>query len=400
LSVPHKQVAGDAVELSSPEFAGPCCGGFFSSPALFARLVVAATFSLIFVGAMVTTHQAGMAVPDWPLSFGSLNPDGWWEQHHVRLEHGHRLFAMVVGLLVGTLTAWVWASWRSLLLSIAVMAILPPVSAKLGASRELIMHLAIWPAAAAFVASLLLHARGRALPFSRTVRILAVTSFFCVCAQATLGGLRVTQETAGALQNAMVLRIVHGIFGQMFLCVNVALAALLSARWLDLDAFRKAAGARTVRTLAWLGFAAVYLQLIVAAIMRHMGAGLAIPTFPAAAPDGSWLPATHSAYVDINFLHTRVGAIVVTLLLIAAAVTAYRKTRDLPQLTRPALGIALLVLVQFALGVFVIWHTKPPTLTSLHVLNGAALLATSLLLAMRASRVVKSGRELNPASSL
>ena len=172
----------------------------------------------------------------------------------------------------------------------------------------------------------------------------------------------------------------------------MALATLLSGRWLQISGNNAVGGVRIVRLLAWWSFIAVYLQLVIAAVMRHLGAGLAIPTFPEAAPDGSWLPAVHNAYVDINFMHTRVGAVIVTVLLVAAAVAAFRKTPSLSEIIRPATTVALLVLVQFALGVFVIWHTKPPTLTSFHVLNGAALLATTLLLAMRASRADKAIR--------
>src|SRR5579862_7371341 len=85
-----------------------------SWPYHFARLVVLATLCLIFLGGMVTTKRAGLAVPDWPLSFGSLNPHGWWMmtdaqgEHLVRLEHVHRLFAELVGLLTIALAVGVW----------------------------------------------------------------------------------------------------------------------------------------------------------------------------------------------------------------------------------------------------------------------------------------------------
>ena len=64
----------------------------------FAQAAVFIVFGLIFVGGLVTSWQAGMAVPDWPLSFGSLNPEGWWANFPVRLEHGHRLLGALVGL--------------------------------------------------------------------------------------------------------------------------------------------------------------------------------------------------------------------------------------------------------------------------------------------------------------
>jgi heme A synthase len=75
-------------------------------------------------------------------------------------------------------------------------------------------------------------------------------------------------------------------------------------------------------------------------------------------------------------------------LLIALGITTLRTAGGERRLSRPAWTLLALVLIQFSLGVFVIWHTKPRTLTTLHVVNGAALLGTTLMLAMRASRVV------------
>lgn len=374
--------------------------GTDSALAWYAKVVVAATFCLVFLGGLVTSHQAGMAVPDWPLSYGSLNPEGWWNQFPVRLEHGHRMFAMGVGVLVGILCAWVWQSWRSLVFAVITSAVVPPIAAKLGAPSAVIMHLAIWPAAAVFVASLLLHGRSHRPATSRTARLLALASFACVCIQATLGGLRVTRETAGALDVALLFRITHGIFAQTFLCVNVALATVLSYRWSTPTIVPQRRLVARLRTLAWLAFAAVFLQLIVGAAMRHMGAGLAIPTFPQASPTGSWLPASHNAYVDINFTHTRVGAVLVTILIIVAGTYALRNLRAFSSLARPARGLIFLVLLQFTLGIFVIWHTKPGSLTTLHVLNGAALLAMALLLALRASKAATATQDLKPATSL
>lgn len=361
---------------------------------------MAATFVLIFIGGLVTSYHAGMAVPDWPLSYGSLNPEGWWDQLPVRLEHGHRLFAMVVGLLVGILCAWVWQSWRALLVAAIVSGVVPQIADGLGASDATVMHLRIWPAAAAFLITIYVQARGRLFVHSPLVRALAIAAFISVCFQATLGGLRVTQETAGLINSANILRIVHGVFAQTFLCINVALAAMLANRWgrpLVLHSPRTAKG---LRMWAWLAFAAVYLQLIAGAAMRHLGAGLAIPTFPEASVDGSWLPAAHNAWVDLNFAHTRIGALLVTALVLITAGYALRRARGIASLVRPAWALICFVLIQSALGMFVIWHMKPKTLTTFHVINGAALLAVTLLLALRASKAAHASRDLQPANSL
>jgi cytochrome c oxidase assembly protein subunit 15 len=182
--------------------------------------------------------------------------------------------------------------------------------------------------------------------------------------------------------------------------VNVALATMLSAAWRTQTVPNDEKSARGLRKWAWFAFGAVYLQLIVGAAMRHLGAGLAITTFPEASPDGSWLPAVHNTFVDLNFMHTRVGAVLVTCLVLVAAGYAMRRMYEFPEIKRPAWTLIGLVLIQCALGMFVIWHLKPRTLTTFHVLNGAALLAVTLLLALRASNAVRSTRGLQPVTSL
>ena len=310
------------------------------SPALafYAKCVVAATFVLIFIGGLVTSNNAGMAVPDWPLSFGSLNPEGWWGNIPVRLEHGHRLFASGVGLLVTILFFWVWFGGKH----------------------------------------------------SRVLRVLTLFAFVGVVAQGVLGGLRVTVETGGNPHLALRLRILHACVAQAELCVLVAIATFVSRGWLTGVWTSAAAKFSAVRRLAWVAVAAVYGQLIVGAAMRHTGAGLAIPTFPEANADGGYLLTVHNKFTDLNFTHTRFGAGFVTLIILTLALLVIRRARGEVRLTSPAIGLLGLVLVQVSLGVYVIWYVKPITLTTIHVVNGAAVLALSLLLALRAGRFAKS----------
>lgn len=305
--------------------------------ALYAKCVVALTFVLLFIGGLVTSYHAGMAVPDWPLSFGSLNPEGWWGNFPVRLEHGHRLFAAGIGLLIMIFCGWAFASAST----------------------------------------------------SGTVRWLTALAFVGVVVQGTFGGLRVTLETAGNLKAAMALRIVHGTTAQVELCLLVILAALLSRGWIEGSWKFSGASLVPVRRLAWLVVFALLAQLVAGAAMRHLGAGLAIPTFPEANVAGSWLPTVHNKFVEINFTHTRVGAIVVTLLVLALSALVFRRADGDVRLTSPTAGLLGLLLVQLSLGVAVILHAKPVTLTTIHVINGAAILALSVLLAVRAGRFVK-----------
>ena len=118
--------------------------------------------------------------------------------------------------------------------------------------------------------------------------------------------------------------------------------------------------------------------------MRHLGAGLAIPTWPQATPDGGWLPVVHNAFVDLNFTHTRIGAIVVSGLIVAFAFRAIGRAGSEAKFVRPAVLLLALIAAQVALGLFVVWNGRPAMLTTLHVVNGAAVLATTCSAAVTA----------------
>ncbi len=297
----------------------------------FAKLVVVAVFGLILVGGHTTTTGAGMAFPDWPLSDGSLNPDGWLTDVMKTLEHSHRLVAGLVATLVAALFFWVRKTSTSV-----------PSGC---------VALAGWALAA-------------------------------VLTQALLGGLRVMLDPGGIAPTtsgiATTFRVLHGVFAQVFLVLVVILAARLSPAWHEVPAHPHAA---KIQRLAHIAVGLYFAQLIVAAAMRHPGAGLAIPTWPKVGAD--WLPAAWNPFIALNFLHTRVLAV-----LLAAHVISLtpRVVRSTPALARPCWLLLALVLVQFALGVLVVWKGKHPHITTAHVFNGAAILATAVLLAARAGR--------------
>lgn len=349
-----------------------------------AQTAVCAVFGLIFVGGLVTSWQAGMAVPDWPLSFGSLNPDGWWANFPVRLEHGHRLLAALVGLFVGVLCASVWGNFRALGFAALTSAIVPVAARSMGAEPWMMAHLGVWPAALVFVITLVLGAGQRVSLVGGSERKLALAAFVLVCCQATLGGLRVTRETAGAIGVAEVLRIVHGCVAQAFLMLLVALSVRISMGQAASGGSKdsSAGGPNPLKTV-WMAVALVYMQLIFGATMRHLGAGLAIPTFPVADPSGSWIPRVHSFYTDLNFTHTRLGAIIVGCAVLWAALKVIRSSASDVAASRAAIRSGLLVLAQIGLGILVILHQKPRTLATLHVVLGAALLASVTAMAVR-----------------
>lgn len=297
----------------------------------FAKLVVVSVFILIAVGGHTTTSGAGMAFPDWPLSDGSLNPDGWLTDMMKGLEHSHRLIAGVVATLVGVLFFWVRASRASV--------------------PEGTVAIAGWALAA-------------------------------VLAQALLGGLRVVLDPQGIAATtsgiAMTFRVLHGVFAQVFLVLTVIVAARLSPVWQSMP--QHPHGAK-IRRLAIAAIILYFAQLIVGAAMRHPGAGLAIPTWPKVGD--AWLPPDWNIFVTLNFLHTRVLAFLITGHVLSIIPRALRSTT---RLARPTLLLAALVALQILLGVFVVWKAKHPHITTTHVVNGAAILATAVLLAARAGR--------------
>ena len=118
--------------------------------------------------------------------------------------------------------------------------------------------------------------------------------------------------------------------------------------------------------------------------MRHMGAGLAIPDFPLAF--GRLVPPLDSSAVVVHFMH-RLGALIVTLCVgwtLARILSRYRAER---RLLRPALLLGGLVLLQLTLGALTIWTRRMVLPMTAHVAVGAAVLATSVVIALRAARL-------------
>jgi cytochrome c oxidase assembly protein subunit 15 len=129
----------------------------------------------------------------------------------------------------------------------------------------------------------------------------------------------------------------------------------------------------------------VFIQLILGALMRHTGAGLAIPDFPLAL--GRVIPPFVSQGVLIHFLH-RVGALVVTIAIVWTVARVLSTFGNEVQLRRPSLGLLALLMLQLTLGALTIWTQRAITPMTAHVAVGAAVLATSVILALRTTRLV------------
>jgi cytochrome c oxidase assembly protein subunit 15 len=175
-------------------------------------LVACATFLLLIAGALVTSNDAGLSVPDWPTSFGSLYKLPRMVGG-VKFEHGHRMVAEFVGLLTIILAVWTWRADRR-----------------------------AW------------------------VRKLGVAALATVIAQGILGGITVLFYLPPAVSTA------HATLAQTFFCIVVVLALASGRGWTEAPRLEMPEAHRLrLTTLATLAAASVYVQLILGAGFRHSG---------------------------------------------------------------------------------------------------------------------------------
>ena len=333
----------------------------------FAVLTALATLALLGIGGLVTSHEAGMSVPDWPTTYGYnmfLFPINKW-LGGIFYEHSHRLLASLVGLMTTILAIWLWLkdtrSW---------------------------MH---W---------------------------LGVAAFLLVVAQGVLGGLRVRLSMDS-------LGVYHATIAQLFFVLTCAIALFTSRWWQNYgrDALPRVQNARneaaqqrgpTDKNLRWLVLFTtilIFVQLIIAAAMRHQHAGLAISDFPLA--HGKLWPATSAeAVARYNAQRVSVNAenpitafqiklqmahrVVALAILILAAVCAWQAKRwssrfcvssedSLKVELQPRIFVRLsmlwlgLTIAQVGLGAATIWTNKAADVATAHVLVGALILAVGAL---------------------
>lgn len=279
----------------------------------FACLVASATFLLLIAGGLVTSTDSGLAVPDWPLSYGTLFPP---MVGGIRYEHTHRLIASAVGLLTFTLLIWILAAEKR-----------------------------------------------------RPVRWLGIASFGAVVLQGILGGLTVLFLLPAPIS------IAHAALGQTFFCVMVALAVVTGPDWQSLPSPLWGEGRgegkhsgplapgpwspnSILTTLSAVTFAAVFLQLILGAVLRHTHAGL-------------------GAHIG--------GAMAVVFCAGRLSYRLLQRPRD-PVLSRNAFWLCALIGVQLALGLASISKLKSVPIVTAHVATGALILATSLIIFLESLR--------------
>lgn len=199
-------------------------------PFAFGCVAGGATLVLLSVGGTVTGFEAGLAVPDWPNSYGYnmfLFPLARMTGG-IYYEHAHRLFGSLVGLTTVMLAIYLWC----------------------------------------------VESRG-------WVKWIAVAAVAMVITQGALGGLRVTgkltlSQSADVLSPSTALAVVHGVFGQCFFSTLVMLAATLSRTWRSAETPRRVVASHVDLYLGYAAVGAVLVQLTFGALLRHTTWGLLV----------------------------------------------------------------------------------------------------------------------------
>ena len=333
---------------TNPRLPNPAAGG--GPLHVVALLTAIATFLLIFMGGLVTSHGAGLSVPDWPNSFHYnmfLFPPRLWVGG-ILYEHTHRLMGTLVGvlsiILVVTAHGTKWATHREKLLAWGVLGL--------------------------------------------------------VILQGILGGLRVVLVK-------LDLAIAHACLAQAFFCYAAFVTLATSRWWQQRYGDRRSEDLNRLAIFATITVGVIFAQLVIGAMMRHYQAGLAIPDFPLSY--GKLIPPMNQAELDaanlyradqpnldtvtlgqiwLHFAH-RIGAIFVTLFVLHVATKALLRYSSEPKIRRPAIVLLALLLVQICLGIMTVLFRKPADIASAHVAVGALVLVTTFVLTARAWRMLQ-----------
>lgn len=301
------------------------------------------TLVLVCIGGLVTSHEAGMSVPDWPTSYGYnmfLFPISKWVGG-IFYEHTHRLVASAVGFLTIILMVWLWIKEER-----------------------------------------------------RWLRWLGTIALGAVILQGVLGGLRV-------IQFKQELGIFHAILAQMFFVLVCSIALFTSRSWPRFARIKAdAAAVKKILSGVICATVLIFLQLTLGASMRHQHAGLAVPDFPLAY--GQLWPATDSAALQQINKHTadardyapvtraqiwmhmvhRLTALLIIIAVTALAFKAHLSAKKgcIPNFVSNLAWLWFgLILTQATLGAATVLSNKAADIATAHVLVGALSLLTGCL---------------------
>jgi cytochrome c oxidase assembly protein subunit 15 len=366
----------------------------------FCILTAAATLALIGAGGLVTSHGVGMAVPDWPNTYGYnmfFFPISQWVGG-IFYEHSHRLLASGVGLLTTILALWLYGKIARPFLRIcgSILTVLG-VGLVLGTTRHRADGVVLGVVGVVGLSASFLWPRCE--PSPKWLRRMGVVALFAVVLQGVLGGLRVVlfKDEIG---------IFHATLAQHFFVLTCALALWTRPRW-QATANKAPCSPLVSRGLSPLflfATALILAQLVLGATMRHQHAGLAIPDFPLAY--GKLWPAMDPASVThynqqrlevvslnpitatqivLQLIH-RAMALLILGSVGLCALSARRQLGGNNTLARLAMLWLGLILIQALLGAATIWSNKAADIATLHVVVGALSLASGAMLSIIAFR--------------
>lgn len=297
----------------------------------FSIFLTFCTLILITLGGLVHSTGSGLSVPDWPTTYGQnmfTYPISKWTGG-IKYEHGHRLFASFVGFLMIIEFIWVWI-----------------LEKKKG---------------------------------STYLRKVASFALLAVCLQGILGGLTVRMQLPTAVSAS------HGMLAQIFLIFTVVLSIMTSRWWLEIATKHNNMITFNNKFLFGSTFIFTFIQIFLGALTRHTYSGMAIPDFPLAY--GKIIPdfSLYNYQVVIHYCH-RVGALILSVLIIVQYIKVYRGGSILAMLRLSSASATILIIVQITLGALIILTVRDVIPNTAHVAVGSLLLianAVTFILSIR-----------------
>ena len=306
---------------------------------------MACAFLLIFVGALVKSTESGLAVPDWPTTYGqnmftfplSSMVGG------IFYEHSHRLLASFVGLCILILTVFIYLS-----------------------------------------------------DYPKYIKYISFSTLCAVLIQGILGGLTVLYFLPTWIS------VCHGTLGQTTFCLTIILATITSQYWNKLKINKPV---KFYRKLSIITTISIWIQLIIGAIVRHTESALVAFDFPKI--NGKWIPDFSQSSIDeinairfydsfnldIDFLPITLGQLIfhflhriwgygVFLLILYFIIKIYPKLKKYNILKFSLITSFALITLQILLGALTILSKKDAIVASLHVTNGAVILGIMVYISL------------------